>query len=775
MIHIHDLGGCAPAPLAHYLKALGILRLVAEQRDAAARGWWEGNRFRLATRLAKDDLEGFFLRDYRPTPFVSPWNKGAGFFSEKDPGIFPLENSTSPRFDVFRSGIKASRLQLGQLSNADKDVRNIKAETKRPGMSKAEKDRVRRSEDYRKRLREAEKRFRQLKADVIPNLRSSWRGPHGEWMDVAMVLGDDGTPKYPALLGSGGNDGRLDFTNNFMQRIGDVFDLGSDDGRPQPAAPTWLSGALWGQPVPGNLPGQPVGQYLPGTAGGANNGNGPDADSMVNPVDFILMLEGAVTFTSHASRRFGSSESSRAASPFVVNACGAAYASASTSDETAKGEQWMPLWSHPLSYAELRRLLAEGRAQIGSKTAREPLDVARAVKRLGAARGIKAFQRYGYIERNGQSNLAVPLGRFEASEGHTESLACIDDLDAWLRRLRREARGRHAPARLATMERRLADALFTVTERPRSPESWQRVLTRLSETERIMGSGSGFRAQPIPRLRPEWVTASYDSTPEFRLALSFALQSCAYRVGERRVEDHVRRHGLPLERKRPRLPLDPERRPRFATTGAGSTARLEVSPEVVMHGRRGIDDAIALVERRLVEASQRGGRHLPLKAAPNAAAGIADLASLLSGGVGPNRTLALGRALMALDRKAWTDRDVPIELPRAPDRPDEDWPDDAWLAIRLCALPWPLETRSGFELDIGADPALVRRLASGDAASAVGIALRRLGAAGVRCTVRAGAVAVPPDTARLWAAALAFPITKSTAARFLRRLDPSKE
>ena len=47
MIHVHELDGCAPTPLAHYLKALGILRLVAEQADEHARGWWEGNHFRL--------------------------------------------------------------------------------------------------------------------------------------------------------------------------------------------------------------------------------------------------------------------------------------------------------------------------------------------------------------------------------------------------------------------------------------------------------------------------------------------------------------------------------------------------------------------------------------------------------------------------------------------------------------------------------------------------------------------------------------------------------
>ena len=547
MIHVHQLDGCAPAPLAHYLKALGILRLLAEQADSAARGWWEGDHFRLATKLDREDLQKFFLHDYRPTPLVSPWNKGAGFFSEKDPGLSPLEESKSRRFADFRSGIKASRSRLEQLPDADSRVRDIKSEAKKLGVSKlksarrrhdfqkdyenlilerdqAQKSRdktlqfrieelkkaeeqlkiaqnlvkeadeyqrllddrddcetsvreandkraadrrlkdvffkIKNSKNYKRRLNEADRRFKQLKTDLFHSFRLNWRGAHREWMDSAMVLGDDGTPKYPALLGSGGNDGRFDFTNNFMKRIGEVFNLDSKDGAPRPAALTWVQGALWGLPIPSSLSGQPVGQYLPGTAGGANNSNGPDSDSMVNPLDFILLLEGAIAFTSHASRRFGSLDSSRAASPFAVNACGAAYASASANDESARGEQWMPLWSQPSTYAELRRLLAEGRIQVGAKAAQEPLDLARAVKRLGTARGIKSFQRYGYIERNGQSNLAVPLGRFSVAERQPEYLACIDDLDLWLRRLRREARDRNAPAHLAVTEKRLVDALF---------------------------------------------------------------------------------------------------------------------------------------------------------------------------------------------------------------------------------------------------------------------------------------------------------------------------
>ena len=759
MIHIHRLGGCAPAPLAHYLKALGVLRLVSEQADRDARGWWDGDHFRLATTLSREKLEGFLLHDYRPTPLVSPWNKGSGFFMKNDPGLCPLETSASPRFAVFREGVKASRTLLEDISLADQQVRDIKAETKVRGMSRTEKDRLKNSEDYRRRLREAERRFKQLKTNLIPDLRLNWRGAHREWLDAAMVLGGDGDPKYPALLGTGGNDGRLDFTNNFMKRLGEVFDLDGDCGEPKPKARAWVSGALWGWPVPGHLRGQPVGQYLPGTAGGANNANGPDSGSIVNPVDFILMLEGAIAFTSHAVRRFGSSESSRAASPFAVNASAAAYASASMDDESARGEQWMPLWFRPSSHTELRRLLAEGRAQVGTHAAREPLDLARAVKRLGTTRGIKAFQRYGYIERNGQSNLAVPLGRFDVTESHSEHLACIDDLDLWLRSLRREARDRSASARLAVAEKNLADSLIAVTEHSLIPERWQRVLIHLGEIEQIMAHGSGFGAGPVPRLRPEWVAASYDGSAEFRLALAFALQARRFHRKRRTAIDSIRRHWLPLDRDRPW---------RFATEGTDSAARLDISPEVVMHGRCGLDDAVAVIERRLVEESQRSGRHVPLRAAPRASADMADLSALLSDRIDLDHVMALARTLMALDRKAWVEQYIRIESP-----PPSDWPDEAWLAIRLCALPWPLRTRSGFELDIGTDPALIRRLAAGDAASALTIALRRLGAAGMCTTVRAGTVS--PATSRLWAAALVFPITKGTAERFLYRLDPSKE
>lgn len=758
-MNIHDLNGCAPTPLAHYLKALGILRLVAEQTDPQARGWWEGERFRLMTKLDKAELLGFFLERYEPTPLASPWNKGSGFFYANDPGLTPVENSTGPRFERLRAGIRAGRSLLDELANADQAVRAIKDEAKK--VPKAKRDAFRKLPEYKKRLADAEKAFKTLKSDLIPRIRLHWRGPHREWMDAAMVLGDDGTPRFPALLGTGGNDGRLDFTNNYFQRLNEVFDLTDPKGQPRAPARSWFESALTGVAVQGLESGSAVGQYFPGLAGGANNSNGPDAESLLNPVDFLLMMEGAVLFTAHATRRLGAVEESRAAAPFAVPAQGAGYASGAELDEyviksgqrrRGKGEQWMPLWAQPMTLPELRRLLAEGRAQIGAHPAREPLDLARAVGRLGTARGIVAFQRYGYFQRNGDSIFTVPLGRFRVPDRISPRLACLDDLDVWLPRLRREARTNNAPNRLKLAERCLADALFAVVQHPNEPSRWQSVLLALAEVEAVQVTGSGYRAGPVPKLRPEWVEAASDDTAEFRLALSFALQARAFSRDTGMPLDPIRRHWLPLDQEKPW---------KFAITGTGSQTRLQIGSDVVMRGRRGVDDAIALVERRLVEAAQRGDRRLPLQAATRAAAHPADLSALIAGAVDPDRTLALGRALMALDRELWPQQFISVNR-----RQHTEWLDDAWLAIRLTNLPWPLPDGRR----IGVDPGVLRRLESGDAATAVELSLRRLCAAGIYPTVRVASVS--PETARLWAAALAFPISRQTAMDFVRRLDP---
>ncbi|MDI7268601.1 MAG: type I-U CRISPR-associated protein Csx17, partial [Myxococcota bacterium] len=371
-LHLHHLTGCAPTPLAHYLKALGVLRLVGEQKDLAARGFWQDEHFCLVTALDRDQLERFFLREYEPTPFVSPWNKGAGFFKKDDPGLAPLERSVAPRFATFRAGIAASRRPLDDLSKVDAEIRALKDRTKsrtrRTAVQKDAAEDLKSDPEFKTTLATAERRYKQIKQDLITPLQREWRGPERAWMDAALVLPEEGKPVYPALLGTGGNDGRLDFTNNAMQRLSDLFDLESVDGSPRPGADELLREAFWSLVCRGLGTGK-VGQFFPGTAGGANNTTGPEGESLLNPWDFVLVMEGAVLFAARATRRLDPAAARDASAPFVVRAHGAGHATAGA-ENADRGEQWMPLWSRPTSLSEVRALIGEARAQVGRRVAR---------------------------------------------------------------------------------------------------------------------------------------------------------------------------------------------------------------------------------------------------------------------------------------------------------------------------------------------------------------------------------------------------------------------
>ena len=739
MIHVHCLDGCAPTPLAHYLKALGILRLVAEQADEDARGWWEGDHFRLATKLSREELKRFFTDAYQPTPIFNPWGARSGFYdgrTEKSArnSLDRISKSKGPRLESLRTAIETVRSVVTKTTGGDKPT------------------------DKKKNR-------------LALVLRDATRGASSLWLDTVVALvgsGDDMKIVQPPVFGTGGSEGSGGYPAAYMSAIVESI-----------VEPRWnhaVTAALFGGVVPKCRWDQSMGQFAPG--------------SVSTPWDLLLAFEGACVLRSSVVNRASTENKRWMSSPFYVAPRSSGYASGARLDEKilqkgqeipGRGEQWLPMWANPSSMVEVQQLFTQGRASNTTGRAMDGWTMARATAGVGISRGVAQFVRFGYQQRNNQAtHFAVPLGRFASREAESTTngpSSCLEDIERWLSKLHMEAhppsdeKAKRVPARLVGAYGRLMNALFSVVGDRAGHQHYQDVLLCLGVVEATLRHGTGFTAGALPRLQPDWIAASDDRSAEFRLALAFALQSAAYRVDGRRVDDHVRRHWLPLKQKRVRVPLDPERESQFATVKTGNSMRLAIRPEVVMQGRRGVDDAIALVERRLVEASQRAHRHLPLQPCLRSSARIADLAVLQSGGIDLDRTLKLARALMALDRKAWVQRPISIE-PRetAYSLP---WPEDAWLAIRLCMLPWPLRTRSGFELDIGADPALVRRLAGGDAATAFTMASRRLAAAGVRCTVRASSAS--PGMARLWAAALAFPISERTAERFLYRIDPNKE
>jgi CRISPR-associated protein Csx17 len=540
------LDGCTPVPLANYLKALGVLRLLSATHPDT-RGFWRDEKFVLRTVLDRAGVEHFFLNDYEPTPIMAPWNGGSGFFKkDNNVALEAIRQSTDSRFDAYRSCLNIAEQALTGLDRAASP----------------------KGDD---------------KNTLLTRIRSQLPDEALNWFDASVLLSGD-SAQYPRLLGTGGNDGRLDFSNNFMQCVNDV--LCADSEKALEASRRWLAAALFSEPAPG-LVKNAIGQFSPGQAGGPNattgfGGTFHEAGAVINPWDFVLMIEGALLFAAAAVRRNASDPSGVLSYPFTVHAVGAGAGNLGEGDAAnARGELWMPLWSQAASYSEVRALMSEGRVALGKKPARDALDFARAVQHLGGYRGIASFERFGLLMRSGKAYLATPLSRVEVAD--KPQSRWLDDLDShqWLERFRQFTRGDNVANRFRMLRQRLEDRIFALSGRKPSKAEAQSLLVLLGEIQFALSNSQKAReaVQPVPKLSEQWVVAADDRASAFNIAKALA--------GLRGVGEE----WLPL-----RAQLFPMHRryDEWMTSGSGDTIRVHTE----QRGRL-VDTLRNLLERRL--------------------------------------------------------------------------------------------------------------------------------------------------------------------------------
>ena len=179
------LDGCRAEPLGSYLKALGVLRLVGEQLDAAAGGAWLGERFVLETAADEAELVDFFAHRYRPTPLVAPWNGGSGFGAKDKKSaatVAVVEASTDERLGPYRESLAV--------------VRRLVAS---PTWGAGANDKA-------------------VKREQVARCRNELPDDAVAWIDATIVLTGEDRTIAPLFL-SGGNDGRLEFSANFMTNV----------------------------------------------------------------------------------------------------------------------------------------------------------------------------------------------------------------------------------------------------------------------------------------------------------------------------------------------------------------------------------------------------------------------------------------------------------------------------------------------------------------------------------------------------------------------------
>lgn len=417
------LTGCPAQPLASYLKALAVLRLVSEQADAQVRGWWSPICFVLESALDREGVLEFFLKRYCPTPVVAPWNGGSGFYQkDRKVGIDAIEASTDSRFRQYRAALAICRDILSRAGAVKK-------------ASNAEED--------------------ERRAAIVRSCRNLLPDAAVDWLDAAIAIAADGERAFAPILGTGGNEGRLDYTNNFMENVAGLL-LGAN----RDSARQLLEHALFDVPTTA-LKDIAVGQYDPGRAGGFNQGQGIEAAAAANPWNAVLTIEGAIAWAGGIYRKQGVSYRSLLCSPFTVRPAAVGYGSAADKDATlARAEIWTPLWDRPARYAEIRTLLREGRAVVDGRAARNGLEIAQAAAALGVDRGISGFVRYGLLKRRGDSYISLPAGRFSVAYRRDSDL--IREVTPLIEIAERAAKGtqKEAPNSWPPLRRAVEAAMF---------------------------------------------------------------------------------------------------------------------------------------------------------------------------------------------------------------------------------------------------------------------------------------------------------------------------
>ena len=723
--HELDLRGCTPEPLMAYLKALGIFRLVAEQKNPTARAWWQNDTFFLRSNMDRDALVDFFLNEYRPTPIVSPWNGGSGFhLKDNSRAMYSILELESPRFSLWNEVISIGRQVLNRaqaLHGSDK------------------------------------KRFKEWS---LAQCRVEFPDEALDWLDATYVL-TNGGPAYPPLLGTGGNDGRLEFSNNFMQNV--VLALNIDGRRNgESIVQSQVIAALFNEGSPELIRKKSTGFYNPGGVGGANASEGFNGDALTNPWDYILMFEGALLFAGATARRLSSQASSpKAVFPFTADSSAAGYGTSSDSEygDSSRAEFWAPLWDRPANLRELAHLVSEGRAQMGRRQGLSGTDLARAVAGLGTERGVVQFQRYGFMVRNGLSYLATPLGRFyvRGDREATERVNVLFDLDAWMYRLRSQVGGSKSPAGLGTALSQIESAIIEFCQRG-WPRDLQNVLIAVGRAERWL-SKSGLREnmRPLNSLSQSWLRHSNDQSAEFRLARAMASILYEPELAQGQHKIGPIRENLEPVATHPRIEWKDDSTSFVWTTGAP------------------LSNMLAVLQRRVLEGRTQGTDHLPLDSAHSAR--LLDIAAFLGGGVDVQRMADLALPLSFVryrHRKEESDSErrssfsAPFDLPAA------------YAAMKLTLLPGKFECPAfDADTDISTEPVMLAMLRAGRVGDAYKVACRRLRASGLRPLSDDPGIRDRSEQSRRLAAALLFPLDESAycalAERALRRPDRLEE
>jgi CRISPR-associated protein Csx17 len=481
--------------------------------------------YSLKINVPQTELVDQILASYEAMVAFNPWNKSSGIELNKKTGelsyvgsIAKIANSESWRTEAIRELLPEfkeliDRFKIGETTfSYPEKVEKLK--------------------------------FIEQCLSRISN--TEWR----EWTDATIILmqvtNKEGAtsikPKYPALLGSGGNFGAVDIAENYYSAVAILFD--PQTGEPAANAAACLTKAIFGIDSVEVTESKevkalhlfPRQDYKLDFALSKNNDHAPSGGSSattVNPALLLLASEGLSTFSGQTSTINGGADSDTgkavgrtlARYSLAVATNGASTDLVSLDERKSFTEEYfLPLWTEPRTYQRLKiRLfespLANEEQFYLPRQINDGTDFIQALQEWAVENRIAGkFARYAMLPRKGQSNFAVMLEVVNVG-GDAQRLDLAADLDEYRRNIRFFAKSDNCPTLLQGSIYGFDRTFNQFIQGKCSHSELFMALARLSKLSNKLAS---FR-QP-KSLRFDWIEPlqAESNCPEFRLALSIA-------------------------------------------------------------------------------------------------------------------------------------------------------------------------------------------------------------------------------------------------------------
>jgi CRISPR-associated protein Csx17 len=395
------LPGCRHDILGHYLKAIGLLRVLAkcadqEHRDPEAEGWWDSRDAHFYLRSAKypttERLVEFFTLHYRPTAVFAAWNKESGLDAKgaKELGV---ESQWKTANDLSILVVKAEHRK--KPANKDKLIATEALEAYRHSANASVREAIdavtapflKNSSDHPLFL-----------AKGIAGRAHLWR-THWKYLLRLQKHRDarhKTLEKLSAHTGSAGQHAKLQENVEAAQKaMADMLPFSISI-----ATETSFKGN--GTP------------FFPDAIKSYNIGSGwVEEKYPFKALDYVLAVEGAFAMRGGVARTLGANSKRFAAFPFVFDS-GEDMVDDGNEVKGTSSSLWMPLWDRGTTYGELASFISDAQARLPGKEARFSAEFVRALHSQGVDAGFSGWQEFRF-KMKGSRVPWITTGRYVAA------------------------------------------------------------------------------------------------------------------------------------------------------------------------------------------------------------------------------------------------------------------------------------------------------------------------------------------------------------------------